>query len=519
LFVSRVEIRVLGGFEVSVDGRRVPAQAWQQRRASELVKLLALAPRHRLLREQVIDALWPELPPDAGAANLRKAAHYARAALRSKEAVVLRQGQVGLWPDAELEVDAERFEREGELALRAGAAEVCAAVADTYRGDLLPDQRYEDWVGERGRDVRALYLQLLRRAGLWEQVVGEEPTDESAQRALMQMYADAGNRSAAVEQYHRLGAALAGLGLQPTGATQALFREVVHAPPAAAPIGYVKTGGVNVAYQVVEGGPADLLMIPGWISHLALDWEEPYWVRWCERMTAFARLIRFDKRGTGLSDRPAGVQPLEKRMEDAHAVLNAAGLERVHVLGWSEGGPLAMLLAANHPERVLSLVLYGTQACFRREPDYPWGFTEEERDSFSAEIAQVWGGLAFASNFAPSGDDQFARRWAAYQRAGASPSAAAELNRTNLSIDARSLLSEIAVPTLVLNRRGDPIGPPGAGRYIAEHVEGARFVELEGHDHILWLGDSEALCAEIERFVCNVDATLGTRNTSGTLAS
>jgi hypothetical protein len=163
------------GFEVSVDGRRVPPQAWQQRRASELVQLLALAPRHRLHREQVIDALWPDLPPDAGAANLRKAAHYGRAALGSKEAVVLRQGQVSLWPDAELAVDAERFETDGKRALSAGAA-----------------------------------------------------------------------------------------------------------------------------------------------------------------------------------------------------VLNAAVLGRVHVIGWSEGGPLAMLLAATHPERVLSLVLYGTQACFRREPDYPW---------------------------------------------------------------------------------------------------------------------------------------------------
>ena len=178
-----------------------------------------------------------------------------------------------------------------------------------------------------------------------------------------------------------------------------------------------------------------------------------------------------------------------------------------------------MLLAATHPERVLSLVLYGTQACFRREPDYPWGFTEEQRDSFSAQVAREWGGLAFAAHFAPGGDDQFVRRWAAYQRAGASPSAAAELNRMNLAIDARSLLREIQVPTLVLNRRGDPIGPPEAGRYIAEHVEDARFVELDGDDHILWLGDSEGLCAEIERFVLNVEAGLGTRNVSGTSAS
>jgi pimeloyl-ACP methyl ester carboxylesterase len=350
-------------------------------------------------------------------------------------------------------------------------------------------------------------------------VVAEEPSDEPAHRALMHMYADAGNRFAAVEQFHRLDAALAGLGLQPTAETQALYRKLLHASPAASPIAYVETGGVHIAYQVVEGGPADLLMIPGWISHLALDWEEPYWVRWCERMTAFARLIRFDKRGTGLSDRPDGVQPLEERMEDAHAVLNTAGLKRVHVLGWSEGGPLAMLLAATHPERVLSLVLYGTQACFRREPGYPWGFTDEQRQSSSAEVARVWGEHAFASSFAPGADDQFARRWAAYQRAGASPSAAAELNRMNLSIDARSLLREIQVPTLVLSRRGDPVGPPEAGRYIAEHVEDARFVELEGDDHLLWLGDSEGLCAEIERFVLNVEARLETRNISGTSAS
>jgi pimeloyl-ACP methyl ester carboxylesterase len=132
----------------------------------------------------------------------------------------------------------------------------------------------------------------------------------------------------------------------------------------------------------------------------------------------------------------------------------------------------------------------------------------------------VWGELAFASGFfAPGADEQLARRWAAYQRAGASPAAAAELNRLNLLIDARSLLPEIQVPTLVLSRRGDRVGPPEAGRYIAEHVEGARFVELEGHDHLLWLGDSEALCSEIERFVLDVEAGLGTRNISGTLAS
>ena len=159
-------------------------------------------------------------------------------------------------------------------------------------------------------------------------------------------------------------------------------------------------------------------------------------------------------------------------MEDAHAVLDAAGLDRVHVLGWSEGGPLAMLLAATHPERVLSLVLYGTQACFRRRRATP-GDLRTSSVTSSADVARVWGELAFASSFAPGADDQFARRWAAYQRAGASPSAAAELNRMNLSIDARSLLREIRVPTLVLSRRGDPVGPSG-GRALHRRARRGR---------------------------------------------
>ena len=146
-------------------------------------------------------------------------------------------------------------------------------------------------------------------------------------------------------------------------------------------------------------------------------------------------------------------------MEDAHAVLDAVGLERAHVMGWSEGGPLAVLLAVMHPERVQSLTLYGTQACFHVTDDYPWGDPERSREDDLREVEEAWGGLAFAENFAPRGDRRFAEWWAAYQRAGASPSAAAALGRANWEIDIRPLLSAIRAPTLVLSRRGDPIGP------------------------------------------------------------
>jgi pimeloyl-ACP methyl ester carboxylesterase len=221
-------------------------------------------------------------------------------------------------------------------------------------------------------------------------------------------------------------------------------------------------------------------------------------------MSAFARLVRFDKRGTGLSDRPSGAQPVEQRMQDAIAVLDAAGLDSAHVLGWSDGGALALLLAARHPDRVSSLAVYGTQACFHNTPDYPWGGTAEDVGSGFPATEEEWGDFAFAAYFAPSGDSGFAERWAAYQRAGASPSAAAELNRMNTALDVRDVLPHIRVPTLVLARRGDRIGPPAPAADLAERIDRARFVELPGDDHIMWLGDVETLCSEIERFVLSV---------------
>jgi DNA-binding SARP family transcriptional activator/pimeloyl-ACP methyl ester carboxylesterase len=501
-----VAVHLLGGFEVHVDRRPVGAGLSRHRRAAELVKLLALAPGRRLHREHAIDALWPRLSLAAGAPNLRKAAHFARSELGAADAVVLRGEQIALWPNAEIEVDAERFEREAEAALRRGDPDACAAAARFYGGELLPEDRYADWAAGPRERLRALQLALLARAGLWEDVAAAEPTDEPAIRALMRFAAMGGNRAAALEHYYHLRTALTKLELEPSAETDDLYRELAGAPLRASPISYVRSSGVSIAYQVVEGGPADLLLIPGWVSHLALDWGEPFWVRWCDRMTRVARLVRFDKRGTGLSDRPSGVQPLEQRMEDAVAVLDAAGIERAHVLGWSEGGPLGLLLAARHPNRVSSLVLYGTQACFHQTADYPWGGTAADVESGPREIEREWGSLAFASYFAPTGDEAFAERWATYQRAGASPSAAAELNRINAAIDVRHVLPEIRVPTLVLARRGDPIGPPAAAAYMAERIAGARFVELVGDDHIMWLGDVEALCSEIEHFLVAIDA-------------
>ena len=266
------------------------------------------------------------------------------------------------------------------------------------------------------------------------------------------------------------------------------------------PVRYVRNGSVNIAYQVVGDGPVDVLMIPGWTSHLLIEWEEPTFVRFMDRLTSFARLVRFDKRGTGLSDRPPGVPTLEERMEDAHAVLDAAGLERAAVFGWSEGGPMSVLFAATYPERTNALILYGTRPRFVRAPDYPWGIAPEEMEPTLAWLEAVWGRTVM-KNLAPSGDERYQAWLLRYQQAAASPAAAVALQQAAWQIDVRDILSTVHVPTLVLSRRDDPVGPGPAGRHLAERIPGAKFVELEGGDHTMWLGDVEALVGEIEEFL------------------
>jgi pimeloyl-ACP methyl ester carboxylesterase len=267
-------------------------------------------------------------------------------------------------------------------------------------------------------------------------------------------------------------------------------------------IRYARSDSVNIAYQIAGAGTVDLLMIPGWVTHLALDWHEPRWVGWLERMTAFARIVRFDKRGTGMSDRPPGIPTADERMADALAVMDAAGVARAHVLGWSEGGPLGVMVAATYPERVQSLTLYGTQARFTRGDDYPFG--DEESEAHYGELERDWGSEVLAREFVPDADPAAVRRLAAYYQAGASPSAAVALSRANAAMDVRGLLASIRVPTLVLNRQHDPVAPGETGKYLAERIPGSRFIQLPGSAHAPWLEDAERFCTEVEHFVTGV---------------
>jgi pimeloyl-ACP methyl ester carboxylesterase len=264
---------------------------------------------------------------------------------------------------------------------------------------------------------------------------------------------------------------------------------------------YAKSGDVHIAYQVVGSGPLDLVLVPGFISHVEEWWEEPLCARFLERLTSFSRLILFDKRGTGLSDREGGVPTLEQRMDDVRAVLTAAGSERAAVLGISEGGAMSVLFAATYPDRTAALVLYGTFAEFRS-----WVPTPQHLEHFLHAIDEGWGTGQSLPHFAPSvaDDPRFRRWWARHERLGASPGAAMALMRMNSEIDVRHVLPAIRVPTLVLHRAGDVTVDVEAGRYQAAHIPGARYVELPGIDHLPFVRDAEAVLEEIEEFLTGV---------------
>ncbi|HYY32146.1 MAG TPA: adenylate/guanylate cyclase domain-containing protein [Gaiellaceae bacterium] len=269
---------------------------------------------------------------------------------------------------------------------------------------------------------------------------------------------------------------------------------------------YAKSGDVHVAYQVLGEGPVNLVFVPGFVSHVEHFWEDLSLARFLRRLASFSRLVFFDKRGTGLSDRvsEAWVPTLEERMDDVRAVMDAVGFEHAAIFAPSDAGSMAILFAATYPDRTTALVLYGTFAAGAKEPGYPWGGTPAEWDEAAERWRERWGRVVFAlERFAPSkvGDKHFEDWFGRLERLAASPGAAAMLARMNGDIDVRRVLPSISVPTLVLHRRGELVVAVEEGRFIAEHIPGAKWVELDGVDHWPWLGDTDSVIEEIQEFL------------------
>ena len=270
---------------------------------------------------------------------------------------------------------------------------------------------------------------------------------------------------------------------------------------------YARNGDVYIAYQVIGEGLVDLLLVPGGFTHIELGWEIQGLASWLRRLASFSRLIIFDKRGTGLSDGAPGT--LEDRAQDALSVLDAVGSKRAVVLGTSEGGPMSILLAASHPERVRGLVLYGTGALWRAAPDYEVGPLLEL--PVAPEIFSSWGQepmtTAFLRMFAPSVADDvvFIELFGRYLRSACSPGVAAAFGEINREIDVRPILPALRVPTLVLHHADDRVILLSQGRHLADHIPDARLVILPGEDHMSFVANTGPAAAEIERFVRELD--------------
>lgn len=274
---------------------------------------------------------------------------------------------------------------------------------------------------------------------------------------------------------------------------------------------YARCGDLAIAYQVIGDGPEDLVIAPGFISHVELAWEEPSLRRFLLGLASFRRLIVFDKRGTGLSDPTPTAPTLEERADDLEAVMDAAGSSRAAILGVSEGGPMALMFAATRPERTSAIVLYGAFARLSRAPDYPIGRDPADLERL-VRLVDRWGSGVGLAAWAPSraGDDRLRRWFGRLQRSGASPSMARQLFSAYPDLDARSLLPAVRVPGLVAHRRDDRMVPAAIGRYLAEHLPDARYTELEGEDHLFFVGDAEAVLDEIELFLTGAQHTRDT---------
>ena len=268
---------------------------------------------------------------------------------------------------------------------------------------------------------------------------------------------------------------------------------------------YVKSDDVYIAYQVLGEGPFDLLFVPGFVSNVEATWHWPELSAFFRRLASFCRLILFDKRGTGMSDRGSQNFTLEQRMHDVQAILDAVGSEQAALFGVSEGGPMSLLYAATYPQRTSALVLYGSYSKRSWAPDYPFGWNDEQWQRALDNIEHNWGSpqaLSIAKR-APSAtaDPQAAERLAAYLRASASPGTATAVMRMNREIDVRNVLSATRVPTLILHRTADPFIEVEHARYLARHIVGAKLIEFSGEVHLPWLGDRDAVLDKVEQYL------------------
>jgi DNA-binding SARP family transcriptional activator/pimeloyl-ACP methyl ester carboxylesterase len=541
-----MEFSILGPVEASANGRPLGLGG---ARARALLATLIVHANHVVAADQIIDEVWPDLPADKAAASLQVRLSGLRKLLRSAEPEdrLVTRAPGYLLQIAAAELDARRFEE------RAVAGNGMLAAAEPARALAYLDEALRLWRGaalagidtpsartEAGRleELRLAAMEARAQALLdcgrlaeliadLETLTTANPLREKLWYQWMLALYRAGRQADALRAYRELHALLAEqLGIEPGAALRDLHGQILRQDPAleaparqygnaaaARPVThYVQApDGVHIAYQVLGQGPRDIVFVPGLMSHLDLLWDDADTARFFRRLATLGRLILFDKRDTGLSDRAVGNSSLEERISDVMAVMGAAGSSRAVLFGYSEGAPMSILFAAAHPQRVSALILGSAAARWLPAPDYPCGeHTREMSDALRDIAANRWGQGDSIDWYLPSraGSPHARELFARFERLAVTPGAFLRLVAIILDIDVRAVLPAIHVPTLVIQRLGDRITPPCHGRYLASRIPGARYFEQPG-DHSLRFagsGDSDALFQEISEFLADAAA-------------
>jgi DNA-binding SARP family transcriptional activator len=472
-------------------------------------------------REVAATLLWPDSPEEVARARLRRLLHNLQLALG--DVLTSDRSTIRWSPAIELEVESRLFE---EACDRGEFERACGL----YRGDFLEGfspgdcPQFDEWAFFRREALRGRAIQALERVVHEKNAAGDyataaahagrlvalDPLSEVYGRHLIRNLKLAGDRAAAERHLKALTQRLRDdLGVAPEAETRALLNDDTTVPAAAAdppPTRYASGGSVHLAFQTYGTGRIDILMLPGFVSHVERVWEEPRCRTFLSALAGMGRLVLLDRRGVGLSDRVGSSPSVDATAEDIGTVLDAVGSRRVILFGWSEGGPACIKFAADHPHRVAGLVLFGSLAKGSAAPDYPHALEASQYDRWLQQLVSDWGGPAGIETFAPSlsGDAQTRAWWAGLLRAASSPGAIKGVLEALRDTDVRNFLGRISAPTLVLHRRGDRAVRIGAGRHLASNIAHAQFVELDGADHWAFAGDQQPIIAGIRRFVSDL---------------
>jgi len=547
-----MDFRILGPLEVRDGDRDVPLRGGKER---ALLALLLINVNRTLALDRIVDSLWGEDVPETAQKMVQVHVSRLRKVLGAQTIRTRPPGYaLVLHPE---QIDLHRFEtsvREAREALGAGRAGQAARrfreALSLWRGPALAEFTSEPFAEPehaRLENLRTDAVEGLLEAelesghhraavGELEALIAEHPLRERLRWQHMLALYRSGRHAEALTSYQTFRRTLSEqLGIEPSASLRELERRILQQDPALelqgraqtytsvarsaatsvgrAPVNdvaYARSGDVRIAYQVVGDGPVDLVLVQGWICTFQPGWEYAKLAGFYERLASMGRLILFDKRGTGLSDRvsPERLPDLETRMDDVRAVLDAVGSERAALLGLSEGGAMSVLFAATHPERAAALILMGTFPREMQDTDYRWGVSEEdlrrrlsllEEDDWASAATRDWLGRVAPAILR---DPEAVAWYTSYVRRGASPGAARALRLMNTQIDIRDLLATISVPTLVIHRAHESWRE--GSRYMGKHIPGARTVELPGNDHLPWEGDATSLLEQIERFLAGL---------------